>query len=220
MAEPSGLIYNVAGSVEYSCMPAPAPLPPVPYNVSFFDRKQLLPIRSLISPVEFSFMWIFWLKKTPRVFQLAIGHTAVEEPAPSRQVTNTSASATRDIRTSWTSASSPASTPVRISQPRDDDSRFDPMQTSTPDFTFSLMSVLLFYAKVLLAPTVPSLESRLQTQLPPQAPVTVMVSLNLMCSPLWHSETFSAPVPFLTFCSQGKMMSKPFTATYNCRSFP
>ncbi|KAK4799418.1 hypothetical protein SAY86_024783 [Trapa natans] len=24
-------------SIEYSCMPAPAPLPPVPYNVSFFD---------------------------------------------------------------------------------------------------------------------------------------------------------------------------------------
>lgn len=30
-----------AGSLQYSCVPAPQPLPPVPNNLSFFDRNPI-----------------------------------------------------------------------------------------------------------------------------------------------------------------------------------
>lgn len=97
-----------------------------------------------------------------------------------------SVSATRVTLTSWTLASSPALTIVRITLQRDS-SRFHLVPLLLLILQFHWCLSCFIFSKVQSDPTVLSLELKLLIQLPLQAPVTAMVSLDLICS--LHSRT-------------------------------
>lgn len=77
----------IAGSLNYSCLPAPPPAPPIPHNMSFFDRNYKIIISFHLFLKPFSYMFYPISYQTPSFvlnfvwLKLAIGFTVGREHA-------------------------------------------------------------------------------------------------------------------------------------------